>query len=433
MDENQINQKDSSLNEETNQNVVDENTSKEEVKIEKEETNKQSVTDNEVKTTYNRKLIDYNSSWVTMVIYLAYLIIIFFVQKNIFEKNANLLKNQYAFYFISLIVGLCSIFVIRNVFKIIFAYIAGYKLLYINFLGLSIEFNDKRIKFSAKLSFDTFLAVSMRFVSKDEKLDRNPALLFIGGFIGDLLFILICLLVYILNKPQNVTAMSLYSLFTLLYGLIVTIYELVPFRQDEATDMYNLIRTHSKDDRLAFNLYYINLKREQEGKDPLNHDFDDYYSFYKSQILYFNYLCEIYDNNLEEALKYVRKMSQAIAYIPDNDKYLATLELIYLRFLVDDEKEADRLYLNLKSENKSACIRPYRLASYKTSLLINAFITKDNDKVKNCIEGYRKLSRSLDERDSKRVTVENKLFIDNYNKVREKRPELNLPETINLD
>lgn len=426
MDENQINEKDTSLSDETSQNKIDEKDSK-------NETNKQNVPDNEVKSTHNRKIIDYNSSWVTMVIYLAYLIIIFFVQKNVFEKNANLLKNQYSFYFVSLLIGLISIFVIRNVMKIIFAYIAGYKLLYINFLGLAIQFNDEKIKFSVKINFDTFLAVSMRFVSKDEKLDRNPVLLFIGGFIGDIVFILVCLLVYFLNKPQNVTVMSLYTLFTLLYGLIVTIYELVPLRQDEANDMYNLIRTHKKDDRLAFNLYYVNLKREQEGKDPLNHNFDDYYSFYKSQILYFNYLCEIYDNNLEEALKYVRKMSQAIAYIPDNDKYLATLELIYLRFLVDDEKEADRLYLNLKSENKSACIRPYRLASYKTSLLLNAFVTKDNDKVKNCIDGYKKLSRSLDERDSKRVTVENKLFMDCYNKVKEKRPELNLPETINLD
>lgn len=433
MDENQINEKDTSLNEETSQNKNDEKNYKEGTNSDINETSKKNLADNEVKSTHNRKIIDYNSSWVTMVIYLAYLIIIFFVQKNVFEKNANLLKNQYSFYFVSLLIGLCSIFVIRNVIKIIFAYIAGYKLLYINFLGLAIQFNDEKIKFSVKINFDTFLAVSMRFVSKDEKLDRNPALLFIGGFIGDLVFILICLLVYFLNKPQNVTVMSLYTLFTLLYGLIVTIYELVPLRQDEANDMYNLVRTHKKDDRLAFNLYYVNLKREQEGKDPLNHSFDDYYSFYKSQILYFNYLCEIYDNNLEEALKYVRKMSQAITYIPDNDKYLATLELIYLRFLVDDEKEADRLYLNLKSENKSACIRPYRLSSYKTSLLLNAFVTKDNDKVKNCIDGYKKLSRSLDERDSKRVTVENRLFIDCYNKVREKRPELNLPETINLD
>lgn len=432
MDENQTNEKDTSLNEEANKNNIEEKASKEEINSEKVETN-QNVKDSEVKSTHNRKLIDYNASWVTMVIYLAYLIIIFFVQKNVFEKNANLLKNQYSFYFVSLLIGLCSIFVIRNVVKIIFAYISGYKLLYINFLGLLIQFNDEKTKISFKLNFDTFLAASMRFVSKDEKLDRNPVLLFIGGFIGDTIFILACLLVYFLNKPQNVTIMSLYTLFTLLYGLIVTIYELVPLRQDEANDMYNLIRTHKKDDRLAFNLYYVNLKSEQEGKDPLNHCFDDYFSFYKSQILYFNYLCEIYDNNLEEALNYVRKMSQAIAYIPDNDKYLATLELIYLRFLVDDEKEADRLYLNLKSENKSACIRPYRLASYKTSLLLNAFVTKDNDKVKNCIDGYKKLSRSLDERDSKRVTVENKLFIDCYNKVREKRPELNLPETINLD
>ena len=415
------------------QNKVEE---KETEKKESEDSNKVEIKETSAvdtkKVNYaNRKLLDYNASWLTMFLYLGYLIVIFFVQKNTFESNANILKNQYAFYFVSLIIGACAAFVLHNLFKIIGAMVAGYKLLYINFFGLKVTSTDSGVKIKFQLTLDDFLSTSMRFVSKDEKVEHKPLPIFLTGFLGDLILVGICLALYFVSSKTS--SMHYYAIYSLAYGLILALYEFIPVRQDEPNDMYNIIRTISADDKKAYNAYYINVKREIDGNDPLVITFDNYESFYKSQALYFNYLDSLYNDNLEAALNYVQQMNYNIGYLPDNDKYLATLEMIYLRFLVNDNEEADKLYLSLKGENKSACIRPSRLSGYKTAILIMAFVVKDKDRLKTLVDGYKKILKSIENKESRRLTCENKFFLDSYKLITSKHPEYNLPEEINLD
>lgn len=424
--EDNLNENQSSINEENN---VEEKTST-------VENNTEDVKKEEVKTsqvaTCNRKIVDYNASWFTMLLYLGYLVVIFFVQKNTFEHHADVLRsNQYAFYFLSLICGVAICFALHNILKIIGAYIFGYKLLYIRFCGLHLDFNEGHFKMYFRITFDDFLSASMRFTSKKEDINRNPIGVFLFGFIGDALFIGLCLILFFLKDEKDM--IHYYALYTLLYGLVLTLYELLPIRQDEANDIYNVISTSNKENRIAYNVYYINVKREQEGKDPIVQTFDKYESFYKSQVLYFNYLNCLYSNELEEGFKYLKIMQEVKPYLPDNDKFLANSELIYLRYLVDDEKEADKIYLNQKGDEKSCCLHPNRLSNYRTAILVLAHVVKDKERVKVAVDNYKKLSRSLDTRDSRRVKEENKRFIEAYNIIRTKFPTYNLAENVNLD
>ena len=383
------------------------------------------------KKTDNRKLIDYNCSWGTMLLLILYIGAIFFIQREVFTKQ-RVLSNQFAFHLLSLLLGVVIVTVLHNICKIIGAYIGGYKILYFNCFGLRIENHENKLKVKFSLSLDYLLTTSLRFVSKDEKEERNPLPIFLSGFAGDLLFIGICLLIFFLNNPQKGTLLSYYSIYVLLYGLSVTLYELLPVRQDEANDMYNIIRTHNEEDRIAYNLYYINISREMNGKDPIRHDFENYESFYRSQILYFNYLDKLYDNKLEEGLNYIKTLSEVEGYVPDNDKFLSSVELIYLRYLVGDEAEADKLFLSLKGDSKSSCLKENRLSVYRTSLLLHLYVIKDKQKIQIVINNFKKLLYTIDNRDSKRVVEEKKRFLESYQKVHQAYPE-DFKETLNLD
>ena len=168
------------------------------------------------------------------------------------------------------------------------------------------------------------------------------------------------------------------------------------------------------------------------GKDPIRHDFENYESFYRSQILYFNYLDKLYDNKLEEGLNYIKTLSEVEGYVPDNDKFLSSVELIYLRYLVGDEAEADKLFLSLKGDSKSSCLKENRLSVYRTSLLLHLYVIKDKQKIQIVINNFKKLLYTIDNMDSKRVVEEKERFLESYQKVHQAYPE-DFKETLNLD
>ena len=56
-----------------------------------------------------------------------------------------------------------------------------------------------------------------------------------------------------------------------------------------------------------------------------------------------------------------------------------------------------------------------------------AFVVKDKDRLKNLVDGYKKISKSIENKESKRLACENKFFLDSYKLITIKHPEYNLP------
>ena len=111
------------------------------------------------KKTDNRKLIDYNCSWGTMLLLILYIGAIFFIQREVFTKQ-RVLSNQFAFYLLSLLLGVVIVTVLHNICKIIGAYIGGYKILYFNCFGLRIENHENKLKVKFSLSYSRFIPLS---------------------------------------------------------------------------------------------------------------------------------------------------------------------------------------------------------------------------------------------------------------------------------
>lgn len=374
-----------------------------------------------------KTLLDMNASWPLMFVYIGYLIGMFYVQKTTYTHLSSNI-NTYAYVFVSLIVGLLSSLLIYNLGKLVFASLAGYRVSYVYLLGFCFDHSGKK----KRVTFDIadFFDLRLQFVPKDDDIKKKPTLIFVGGYVFSLIFIAIFLtLFFVLAFKHDGTSNATIgwgAFMAGIYGLIIPLYEIMPFRQDSANDMYNLLVTRSEDDKTAFNIVKVNEKREFSGEDFLIPSFNDYCSYYKAQTLYYSYLNCLYSNELEKAVSVLDEMKRLNIYLPEEDDYLSASESIYLRYLIDDTAGADKLYLTMKGDDKKAVTSPKDLANYRTALLVLGNITSDKEGINSLINDYNKKIASLTK--SNRVVKEDAFFKQAYEKLRTNKPNLNLKD-----
>ncbi|MFA6861521.1 MAG: hypothetical protein WCR56_03985 [Bacilli bacterium] len=380
----------------------------------------------EKKPEPKKTFLDFNASWPLMLVYLGFLIGMFYAQKSTYTASGT--GNTYSYTFVSLIIGLLVTFLVYNLGKIVFASLAGYKISYISILGILFDNSGKKVKVSYDIM--AFFDAKMQFVPKDDDIKKNPHLIFIGGFIFELVLVALCVaLFFILSFQKDASTSTLvgwYVLFGAIYGLVLPLYEALPFRQDSATDMFNLLITASSDDKMAFNIVKVNERRELSGEDFLIPNFADYDSYYKAQTLYPLYLSYLYSNQLEKAVAVLDEMKRLNKDLPEEDRYLSPSESIFLRYLIDDTAGADKMYMMLSGDDKKAVTTPIQLANYRTSLLVLGNITSDIAAINDLLNKFNKKINSAAKSD--RIEKENNLFIQAYSKLKANKPNLGLKD-----
>lgn len=384
--------------------------------------------------TEKKSYLDFNASWPLMILYIVYLGGMIFLQRAIFDTNFGSSNyNYFVFIFLSILIGLIVSALLYNLGKILFAKIAGYEIVYAKCFGLTIDKSKGKAKFSYHIL--EIADLELKFAPKDDDIEKNPKLIFLGGFCFELLFIALCLLLFFLLSSGSSNSMGSFigymSLFAMIYGLIVLIYEAVPFRQDTPTDMFNLLVLKNKEEIKAYNVFNVNRRRELNGKDFLVVPFDSYTSYYKAHNLYFLYLDKLYSNDLQEAVNILDTMKLNKKRLDEGERYITSSESLYLRYLIDDIDGADKLYLQMKSDEKHSVTKPTELADFRTSLLVLGYISGDKT---STLEGINEVTKKFKLKtegleESKRVKKEKALFEQAYKSLKTHKPELNLPES----
>lgn len=374
-----------------------------------------------------KSILDFNFSWVLLLVYLGYLLGIWFAQQSTLSNIPSSFSGT-AYFLVSALGGLVLTFVIYNLSKMLFAKISGYELIYMNFLGFFFEKNkDGGLSFSYDIL--SFFDVGMQFSPKGDDINKNPKKIFWGGFISEGIIIVAVLLIFFLNFDTGRSIRSAIGwtfLFSMSYGFLTPLYEILPFRQDNPTDMFNLLTVSSKEDMIAYNIVQINKKRELTGEDFLTYEFQDYESFYKCRVLYANYLENLYASRLEKAFNVLEEMKYFNKFYNDNDHYIPYQETIYLRYVVNDENGADQTYLSMKKDDKRMVTSPSALSDFRTSLLVAGFISKDKERVLEVCKQFDELVKSFGDSLSNRVLKEKDLFESAYRKVMTSNPSLEL-------
>jgi hypothetical protein len=380
--------------------------------------------------TAKKDFYDFNASWILMFVYIGFLASMIFWQRNIFNAMYNSEDyNYFVFIFISFLLGIVATFLIYNLGKLLAAKIAGYDIVYTKLAGFTIDHSKAKVKVSFHIL--EIGDVEMKFAPKSDDIKRNPTPIFFGGFLFELIVIAIGLamfFVFAFNKGANANSFLGYMfLFGTLYGLVIPLYESLPFRQDSPNDMFNFLNTKKPEEKEAYNLLNINRKRELNGQDflvPAQSILDTYYPIH---VLYYVYLDHLYKNELEAAVSVLDTMKLNKKKFDDTERYLPASESLYLRYLIDDETGADNLYLTLKGEEKSAITNPSDLADFRTSLLVLGYISSDKEAIQDLLKKYHAKLAGLEPSD--RVKKEQALFDQAYKTLRSKKPDLGLAET----
>ena len=358
------------------------------------------------KSQTHSALLDFNASWITMIVYIVYLGGMIFLQRHYFQTifSSGNEFNYYAFIIPSFLVGILLSLLVYNGSKIIGANICGYKVVYMKFFGFTIDKTKKEKKVS--FHFIDIGDMAMKFCPIDDDTKKNPRPIFFSGLVGETILFLIFLILFLvlsLKKEASVSSfLGFMSLFAGIYGLIMIIYEFIPFRQDKPTDFFNLATTKSEEEKECFNICAVNFKNELTGENFLVPTLDTYESYYPVHALYYVYLNHLYNNELEKAASTLEEMKKSIRKFDDNERYLPQMESMYLRYLIDDSAGADKVYLTLKSEDKANITHPQDLGDFRTAIAVFHYISKDHEayikavadfenKAKNCVQSERVL------------------------------------------
>ena len=376
-----------------------------------------------------KAFLDHNASWPLTLVYLGFLIGIYFAQqysyKNFIDQNA---MNVYAYYFVSMLGGVAFSFLFYNLGKICFGKVAGYEVISIKLLGLTINRAVKPHKVTYNIL--DFFSISMQFAPKDDDTKKKPTLLFFGGIIFEgilLILTLIFMLIFVTKgKTGLVSNFAWTFLFATCYGFLTPLYEMIPLRQDYPTDMYNFFMTKSEEDKVAYNIFQINKKREFTGDDFIIPEFSSYDSFYKLHTLYYVYLKDLYESKLEKAFSVLEDMKYYSKYYLEDERYLPSAETVYLKFLIDDEAGANKAYLSIKKDERKNLTNPVSITGDRIAILVLASIHSDKEASLNLIKAHENKINALTNKESNRIKKENEFFLAAIEKAKKLKPEIDL-------
>ncbi len=379
-----------------------------------------------------KSLLDYNASWPLTLVFLGFLMGIYFAQQYSMQSITSDL-SPFVFFLVAVVGGVLFSFFFYNLGKIVFASISGYRVVLIRILGLTIDKSGSK----AKVNYDItrFFTLKLQFAPKDDDLTRNPKLFFFGGLIFEA-FLLIAaiffLFAFCINHERSLIGNFGWTfLYAVCYGFLTPLYELIPLRQDYPTDMYNIMMIHDKEDQKAFNLYLVNLRRELTGEDFLVPSFENYDSFYKLHTLYYLYLQDLYESKLEKAFAVLEDMKYYSKYYLDDEKYLPFAESVYLKFLINDNEGARKLFSDprsIKRDSRRLVTNPDTLTGYRIAILVLAVIYSDKENVVARLKEFDTMIKGYGEPLSSRVNKEIRMFDLAYNNAKKINADINLPE-----
>ena len=377
-------------------------------------------------------ILDHNASWVLMFVYLGYLIGIYFAQRATY--TAGVLTSDistYSYFLVSMIVGLVVTCILYNLGKVIFASLAGYRVVYFEILGIVFNQADPK-KTHVSFHISNVFDLALRFAPKDDDTKKNPRLIFFGGYAMEVMILIVSIVIFFVlgfGKPRGtITNVAYYVLFSMLYGFLTPLYELLPFRQDYPTDMFNLIVTASKEDQEAYNIYSINRRRELSGEDYLLKTYPDFGSFYKAHLIYPLYLDDLYASRLEKAYEDLSKMKYYSKYYLEEERYLAPSEMVYLKYLIDDKDGASKAFFDMKSDDRKSLVKAPLFSNYRMVILVDSYIHNSLDSLKDLLASMKKRMEEYDvssHRVEKEIELSKKAL-----ELAKKNPNITFPEDV---
>ena len=362
--------------------------------------------------------------------FIVYLLILGFSAVFVFTVIRNhasdsLLGNLYIlFVFGACAAGIVFNAIIFEVAHILGALIGGYSIISVNILGFCFKKDANKWKFCFS-SYDG-LSGQTKIVPKEGREKQSnpyPYLLF-----GSLFFVLEVVAVMIVfskfkDKPGDLGNLAYFFLTVGAIGMMIFVYNILPFKLDSITDGYRLTKVTNPKNREAFNEL---LKVEYDiaqGKEVDVKIFKEITNY--TADLNLNKVYALLDaKKFDEAVVILDDIINAKENVSNNVYIRAKAQKVYIHLINDDIETATIYYdkevpvserREIADDSSMACIRAY--------ILMEGLLDKSRSET---VIALNKAPSAYKKTPANRKAVERQLFNDALKKVNDAHPKWEL-------
>ena len=328
------------------------------------------------------------------------------------------------FNFGALIAGIIFNAVYFEVAHIVGALIGGYSIISVNILGFSWKKDNGKVKFMFS-GFDG-LTGETKICPKENSAKQPspyPYLLF-----GSLFFVVEAVAVMIVfsmyrNEIPPMCNVAYFLLTMGAVGLMIFVYNILPFKLDSTTDGFKLTQVSNPKNREAFNEMLKVDYDISQGKDIEVKVFEEVTN-YTADINLNKAYARLNQNNYEEAEKILDTIINSKNNVSESVYIRAKAQKVYIHLIKNDLETAQQYYdaevpvseRRLISEDASMpCIRAY--------ILMSGLLDKSRSE---CIIAINKVRGAYKKTPDVRKVVEKTLYNDALKKVDEAHPKWEL-------
>jgi len=370
-----------------------------------------------------KSFLDFNFSLI--MIFVACAIILGFGTLQLQHYTGKLQPTVYII--IVVIVSILVNFLAYTGFKLLGGLIGGYQMTRLQIFGFTIIFTGKGKKNIVRFNIKKMDEFHYTMTPKKEK--PNHYLYFLSGMIGYLILSGIVLGVSFIFPKDSV--MQITFLFSISYGFIIPLYELFPCRLDYPNDCFLLIKTRKKEDLEAYHLELRNIRHILLDEDIETKEFENYDTYHKSHIIYYNYLDNLYKDKLDEAVECLTNQQKYKVYYTDDLKTKVWSEKIFLLLFSEDYEGAEQLYGSLNREFKHRFADNMVISQFRSSIMIAALINNSLEETTEVLKDYKDYCDLMKDYSSARKDKEIELFNIALEKVKTARPDWDLDAELN--
>ena len=333
-----------------------------------------------------------NLSWPIYVVFVALGCLLAKVLFDGLEINAtyNWHMNIIIYDILVLVYGYVSCVLFYMLGKVIFAKLAGFDILYFNFLLIGIKKENGKIKFynGAKEDF----SCNVEIVPNPNKKQNIPLALW-GGTIGITVSCAVTyILLFALDSSSTTKCFFILSSFFYLFAFIAY---MIPVRMDNITDGFALVLIHKYKLGEAYLRNKRNLRAMYDSKYELEYfDYGDNNDPISMEGKCFNFYYSIRKNDMELIKDSTSKLAESYKFVIGEDSTrLASIAQAYLLSLNDQVEELKDFYWKLDTPSRKALRNTKNLDSMKIGYYIEGIVEDSKEGLQELIDATPKCAQ----------------------------------------
>ena len=187
-----------------------------------------------------------------------------------------------------------------------------------------------------------------------------------------------------------------------------------------------MIKTTHKEDLLAYENELKNIRHSLLGEDLEIIEFDNYDSYYKSHVRYYQYMDALLKDDIDKAINILEDTFKYIDWYTDDLKTKMIAEKLFILLSSESFDEAENYYSLQKKDFQNSIVSCGELSMYRTAVLIEGIINNMKEDTETVVNKYAAYLASHKDLKNARFLKEQELFNKSLAVVNKARPGWNL-------